>query len=160
MFDGDSVNSPNKIPYMFFPFNRMTYTDDGRQNIIQVNDHHTEGVMVVALTGLQELNTIVHLNKGIKTCIRFFFLAIPAQGTMTGKLFLQVEHQPTNDQLICCFHSADAAKVTLRLGGLESSYTENAFKSYTPPEINDQQQNLIMFPWLNKANRSLIPSTL
>jgi len=97
MFDGDSVNSPNKIPYMFFPLYKKTYTDDERRNIIQDNDHHTEGVMVVALTGLQELNTIVHLNKGIKTCIRNFFLAIPAQGTMTGKLFLQVEHQPTND---------------------------------------------------------------
>jgi hypothetical protein len=97
MSDGDSVNSPNKIPYMFFPLNRKTYADDERQNIIQVNDHHTEGVMVVALTGLQELNTIVHLNKGIKTSIRNFLLAIPAQGTTTGKLFLQVECQPTND---------------------------------------------------------------
>jgi hypothetical protein len=106
---------------MFFPLYKKTYTDNERRNIIQDNDHHTEGVMVVALTGLQNLNSIVQLNQGIKTSIRNLLLAIPAQGTTTGKLFLQVERQPTNDWLICCFPTVDAAKVTLRLSGLESS---------------------------------------
>jgi hypothetical protein len=73
-FDGDSSNSPGRIPCMFFP----------------------------------------HIPKNI-------LLAMPAQGTTTGKLFLQIEHQPTGEWLICCSHSLDAAKVTPRLGGLDSS---------------------------------------
>jgi hypothetical protein len=80
---------------MFFPLYRKTYTDDERKNIMQDSNHHTEGVMVVALTGLQDLNTFIQLNQGIKTSISNLLLVIPAQGTTTGKLFLQIECQPT-----------------------------------------------------------------
>lgn len=31
-----------------------------------------------------------------------------------------MEHQPTNQWLLCCFHSIDSTKVTLRLGSLEA----------------------------------------
>jgi hypothetical protein len=119
-FNGDQQNSPNKLSYLFFPLFRKNYSDDERKTIIQDNDHHTEGVSVVALAGLQDLNGVVELNQGIKISIRHLLLAVPAQGTSTGKLFVQVERQPTNHWLLCCFHTVDATKVTLRLGVLEA----------------------------------------
>jgi hypothetical protein len=112
-FNGDQQNSPNKLSNLFFPLYRRNYSDDERKTIIHDNDHHTEGVSIVALTGLQDLNTIVELNQGIKTSIRHHLLAVPAQGTSTGKLFIQVERQPTNHWLLCCFYTVDTTKVTL-----------------------------------------------
>jgi hypothetical protein len=94
--------------------------DDKCKTIIQDNDHHTEGVSVVVLTGLQDLNTVVELNQGIKTSVCHLLLAVPAQGTSTGKLFIQVERQPTNHWLLCCFYTVDRTKVTLRLSALEA----------------------------------------
>jgi hypothetical protein len=99
-FDGDQQNSPNKLSYLFFPLYWKNYLDDECKTIIQDNDHHTEGVSVVALTGLQDLNTVVELNQGIKTSVCHLLLAVPAQGTSTGKLFIQVERQPTNHWLL------------------------------------------------------------
>jgi hypothetical protein len=119
-FDGDQQNSPNKINYLFFPLFRKTYSDEERKTIIQDNNHHIEGVSVVALSGLSDLNTVIDLNQGIKTTIRHLLLAVPAQGTRTNKLFLQVERQPTNQWFLCCFHSTDATRVTLRLSSLET----------------------------------------
>ena len=119
-FNGDQQNSPNKLCYLFFPLFRKNYSDGERQTIIHDNDHHTEGVNVVAMTGLQDLNAVVELNQGIKTSIRHLLLAVPAQGTSKGKLFIQVECQPTNHWLLCCFHTVDATKVTLRLSALEA----------------------------------------
>jgi hypothetical protein len=118
-FDGDKLTSPNKLAYLFFPLYRKNYTDEERLTIIKDNDHHTEGVSVVALFGLNDLNSAVHLNQGTKTTIRHLLLAIPAQ-TSTNKLFLQIERQPSNQWFLCCFYTTDATKVTLRLGALET----------------------------------------
>jgi hypothetical protein len=114
---------------MFFPLYCKTYTNGKCRNIIQDNDHHAVGVMVAALTGLQDLNSVVHLNQGHKTSTINLLLAILVQGTTTGKLFFQIECQPMNEWLICCFHSSDAAKVTLRLGGLESPLRKRSNKN-------------------------------
>ncbi len=123
-FDGDQLNSPNKIAYLFLPLFRKNYSDDERQTIIKDNDHHTENVSVVALSGLNNLNTVVNLIQETKTTIRHLLLAIPAQ-TSTNKLFMQIECQPSNQWLLCCFYTTDAANVSLRLGSLE-----NLFKRY------------------------------
>jgi len=117
-FDGDQFNSPNKIAYLFLPLFRKNYSDDERQTIIKDNDHHTENVSVVALSGLNNLNAVVNLNQGTKTTIRHLLLAIPAQ-TSTNKLFMQIERQPSNQWLLCCFYTTDAANVSLRLESLE-----------------------------------------
>jgi hypothetical protein len=118
-FDGDKFNSPNKLAYLFLPLYRKNYSDDERLTIIKDNDHHTENVSVVALSGLNNLNTVVNLNQGTKTTIRHLLLAIPAQ-TSTNKLFMQIERQPSNQWLLCCFYTTDATNVTLRLGSLEN----------------------------------------
>ncbi len=117
-FDGDKLTSPNKLAYLFFPLYRKNYTDEECLMIIKENDHHTEGVSVVALYGLNDLNSVVHLNQGMKTTIRHLLLAVPAQ-TSTNKLFLQIERQPSNQWFLYCFYTTDATKVTLRLGALE-----------------------------------------
>ena len=127
-FDGDLYHSPNKIAYLFFPLYRKNYSDDERLTIIKDNDHFTEGVSVVALSGLNDLNTVVHLKQGMTTTIRHLLLAIPAQ-TSVNKLFLQIERQPSNHWLLCCFYSTDATKVSLRLGALEA-----LLKRYVKPE--------------------------
>jgi hypothetical protein len=53
----------------------FTYRDDLKMHIMQSdqwkaiihdNDHHTEGVSVVALTGLEDLNTVMELHKELK----------------------------------------------------------------------------------------------
>lgn len=119
-YDGDSKNSPNMLSYLFLPLYRKTYSDEERRNIIKDNDHHTEGVSVVALSGLHDLNTPVTLQQGISTSIRHLLLAIPAQGTSTGKLFLQIERQAGNEWLLCCFNTTDSVAVTLRLSSLEA----------------------------------------
>lgn len=93
LFDGDSLNPPNKIPYLFLPLYRKTYSDTERKSIIEDNDHHTEQTSVVAISGLNNLNTIVQLQQGVHVTIRHLLLAIPAQGTSTGKFFLQIERQ-------------------------------------------------------------------
>jgi hypothetical protein len=128
-FDGDKLNSPNRIPYLFFPLYRKTYTEDERLSIICDNDHHTDSVSVVAIQGLNDLNTVVQMTQGIYITIRHLLLAIPCQGTMNDKLFLQVERQANNDWQLCCFHSMDATKITLRLGNIES-----LIKRYIRPE--------------------------
>jgi hypothetical protein len=127
-FDGDLYHSPNKIAYLFFPLYRKNYSDDERLTIIKDNDHFTEGVSIVALSGLNDLNTVVHLNQGTTTTIRHLLLAIPAQ-TSVNKLFLHIERQPSNHWLLCCVYSMDATKVSLRLGTLEA-----LLKRYVKPE--------------------------
>ena len=118
-FDGDQFNSPNKIAYLFLPLFRKNYSDDERLTIIKDNDHYTEGVSVVAMTGLNDLETVINLTQGTRTTIRHLLLAVPAH-TSTNKLFLQVERQPSNQWLLCCFYTTDATNVSLRLGALES----------------------------------------
>lgn len=48
---------------------------------------------------------------------------------MNDKLFLQVERQANNDWQLCCFHSMDATKISLRLGNIGS-----LIKRYIRPE--------------------------
>ena len=98
---------------------KKSYAEDERKSIIADNDHHTDNINVVALSGLQDLDNLVQLSQGTTISIRHLLLAVPAPGTTTGKLFLQVERQANSDYLLCCFHSADAAKITVRLGSLE-----------------------------------------
>ncbi len=111
-FDGDQYNSPNKLAYLFFPLYGKNYTDDERLTIIKDNDHYTEGVSVVALHGLNDLDSVINLTQGTKTTIWHLLLAVPAQ-TSTNKLFLQVKRQPSNQWLLCCFYTTDATKVSL-----------------------------------------------
>jgi hypothetical protein len=119
-FDGDSINSPNKIAYLFLPLYRKTYTDNERKSIIEDNDHHTEQTSVVTISGLNNLNNVVQLHQGVSVTIRHLLLAVPAQGTSNGKLFLQIERQASNNWLLCCFNSLDTTKVSLRLAHLET----------------------------------------
>jgi hypothetical protein len=118
-YNGDQANSPNDLTYMFFPLLRKSYTDEERNRIIADHTHYTEKDSVVALRGLQDLETVITLHNGMNTTIRKLLLSIPAVGTTTGQLFVQIEKQSTTDWLLCCFHSQDSAKVTVRLNQLE-----------------------------------------
>ncbi len=82
--------------------------------IIKNNDHHTEGVNIIAITGLNDLETIIQLQQWTETSIRNLLLAIPAPRTTTKKLFLQVEQQANNSWLLCCYYSTDSTEVTVR----------------------------------------------
>jgi hypothetical protein len=77
MYDGDLTHSPNKLAHLFFPLHRKTYNDDEHTSIIKDNDHHTDGVSVVALKGLNNLNKRVCLNQGVEITVRHLLLAIP-----------------------------------------------------------------------------------
>ena len=117
--DGNSTNLPNGLSYMFLPLYKKTYTDDERLKIISDHEHHVANDSVVAIQGLKPLNHVVKLTNGVYTTICKLLLSIPASGTTTNWLFIQVECQATNDCLLCCFHSPDAATVTVRLSRLE-----------------------------------------
>lgn len=119
-FNGDKPNSPNKISYLFFPLYRKTYTEDERLSIIRDNDHHTENDSVVGIHSLNNLNTIVKMTQGIHITIRHLLLAIPCQGTSNGKLFHQIERQANNEWHLCCFHTMDTTKISLKLANLET----------------------------------------
>jgi hypothetical protein len=118
-YNGDSPNSPNNIPYMFFPLLRKSYTNDERLRILHDHEHFTGKDSVVALRGLRDLDTVITLHNGIHTTIRKLLLSIQAVGTETGSLFVQIERQSTSDWLLCGFHSKDSAKVTVRLSQLD-----------------------------------------
>lgn len=111
-FDGDTYDSPNKLAYLFLPLFRKNYSDDERLTIIKDNDHYTEGVSVVAMTGLNDLETVINLTQGTRTSIRHLLLAVPAH-TSINKLFLQVERQPSNQWLLCCFYTTDMTNISL-----------------------------------------------
>jgi hypothetical protein len=64
LFDGDLPSSPNRIAYLFFPLYKKSYTEEERKSIINDNDHHTENINVVALSGLQDLNNFIQLSQG------------------------------------------------------------------------------------------------
>jgi hypothetical protein len=120
-YNGTLTNSPNKLPYMFWPLFKKSYTDEERLKIITDHSHHVGSDNVIGLTGLQPLDTLVKLANGMYTTIRLLLLSIPTPGTSTGQLFLQVERQTTNEWLLCCFHQHDTAKVMIRLSTLEDS---------------------------------------
>jgi hypothetical protein len=119
-YDGEHKFSPNQLSYIFFPLYKKTYTDAERHTIVYDNDHHTDNGSVVTLNGLQELNTLIRLHSGAKISIRHLLLAIPAQGTINGRLFNQIERQSNNDWYLCGFNTSDSARVTVRLAQLES----------------------------------------
>jgi uncharacterized protein YoxC len=124
MVHGTFTNSPNNLPYMFWPLFKKSYADEERLKIITDNSHHVGSDSVIGLTGLQPLDTLVQLVNGTYTTIRLLLLSIPTTGTTTGQLFLQVERQTANEWLLCCFHQQDTTKVTVRLGTLEDSLRE------------------------------------
>jgi hypothetical protein len=119
-YDGEKQNSPNKLPYLFFPLYRKTYNDEERIAIIRDNDHYTEKDSVVGILGLNQLNTVVQMVQGIHITIRHLLLAIPCQGTTNGKLFHQIERQANNEWKLCCFHTEDTTKISLKLANLET----------------------------------------
>lgn len=90
----------NNIHLLFLPLFKKSYTDEERQKIIADNDHHTDKTM------------------------RRLLLSIPAAGTSTGKLFIQIECQAIHEWLLCCFYSIDATKVTLHLSQLSDLLTK------------------------------------
>jgi hypothetical protein len=55
VYDSKKPSSPNNIPYLSLPFYRKSYSDEERARIIQDTEHHTGGVNVIALTGLQAI---------------------------------------------------------------------------------------------------------
>jgi hypothetical protein len=116
-YNGELSNSPNNLPYMFWPLSKKNYMDKERLRII----HHVGSDSVIGLTGLQPLDSLVQLVNGKHTTIRRLLLSIPAAGTATGQLFMQVECQTTNDWILCCFQHQDTSKVILHLGSLEES---------------------------------------
>jgi hypothetical protein len=120
-YDGLLTNSPNMLPYMFWPLYKKSYADEERLRIIIDNDHYIGNDNVLSLTGLQPLNNLVKLVNGTYTSIRLLLLSIPTPSTTTGQLFLQVERQTANDWLLCCFAQQDYSKVMMRLGTLEDS---------------------------------------
>ncbi len=137
-FNGTKPNSLNDIPYMYWPLYKKSYDDVDRLKIIL--DHHqfvgTDSV--VALKGLHPLDTLVKLVNGVHTSIRRLLLSVPAQGTTTGKLFVQIKRKLTSEWLLCCFDTQDASKVTARLNTLEDS-----LKRVTHP---DSHHHLFLSP--------------
>jgi hypothetical protein len=128
-YNGILTNSPNNLPYMFWPLFKKSYSDEERLKIITDNSHHISNDSVIGLTGLQPPDTLVQLVNGTYTSIRLLLLSVPISGTTTGQLFLQVERQTANKWLLCCFPQQDASKVIMRLGTLEES-----LKKYVHPD--------------------------
>jgi hypothetical protein len=120
-YNGLQINSHNCLPYLFLPMHKKTYTDVERVKIITDHEHHLGTDSVVAIKGLHPLDTLVKLVNGVHTTIRRLLLSVPAANTMTGKLFVQIERQPVPNWMLCCFHSRDATKVTLKLATLEDT---------------------------------------
>lgn len=103
------------------------------------------------MKGLNPVNTLVKLVNGVHTSIRRLLLSMPAQGTTTGKLFVQVERQLASEWLLCCYHTQDASKVTARLATLDDSLKRvthpdshhHLFQSPVGLSFNDQVAPLI-----------------
>jgi len=132
-YNGTLTNSPNNLPYMFWPLFKKSYTDDEHIRIITDNSHHIGNDSVIGLTGLQPIDNLVRLVNGTHTSIRRLLLSIPTISTTTGQLFLQVERQMMNEWLLCSFYQQDTSKVTIRLGTLEDSLR----KCVHPDSISD-----------------------
>ncbi len=120
-YNGNKRFSPNCIKYLFLPIYRKSYTDSERLKIIADHEHHVGNNSVVAMKGLKSLDTLVPLANGVYTTIRRLLLSIPSPNTTTGQLFAQVERQPVENWMLCCFYTSDAEKVTLKLASLEDS---------------------------------------
>jgi len=118
-YNGTLTNSPNNLPYMFWPLFKKSYSNEERLKIITDNSHHISNDSIIGLTGLQPPDTLVQLVNRTYTSIRLLLLSVPISGTTTGQLFLQVERQTANEWLLCCFPQQDTSKVIMRLGTLE-----------------------------------------
>lgn len=74
-FDADKFTSPNDLAYFPPPIYYMkNSTDEEHLTIIKDYDHNTEGVCIVALYGLNDLNSVINLNQGTKTTLRHLLL--------------------------------------------------------------------------------------
>lgn len=120
-YNGKLKNSPNCIEYLFLPLYKKFYTEDERLKIITDHHHHLGKDSVVAIKGLKSLESVVKLVSGVHTTIRKLLLSVPAPNTTSGKLFIQVERQPVENWLLCCFYASDATKITPKLASLEDS---------------------------------------
>jgi hypothetical protein len=142
-YNGKLKNSPNCIEYLFLPLYKKFYTDDERLQIIADHHHHIGNDSVVALKGLKPLDDIVQLVNGVHTTIRKLLLSLPAANTIPGKLFIQIERQPVENWLLCCFYSSDTAKITNKLASLQESLK----KFVSPHSWSDlfTDENGIMF---------------
>lgn len=118
-YDGKKRNSPNCIEYFFLPLYRKSYSEDDRLKIIADHKHFVGNDSVVAMKGLHPLDNLVKLVSGVHTTIRHLLLSVPTKDC--GNLFVQVERQPVDNWMLCCFHSHNSTKVTQKLGILEES---------------------------------------
>lgn len=120
-YNGTLTNSPNNLPYMFWPLFKKSYADEERLKIITDNTYHIGMDSVIGLTGLHPIDNLVKLVNGTYTSIRRLLLSVPTTGSTTGQLFVQVERQTANEWLLCCFHQQDTSKVIVRMNTLEDS---------------------------------------
>jgi len=120
-YNGKQRFSPNCIDYLFLPLYKKSYTEQDRTKIITDHDYHIGTNSIVAIKGLQPLDNLIKLVSGVHTTIRKLLLSIPAPNTISGHLFLQIERQPVENWILCCFYSSDAPKVTLKLGSLNDT---------------------------------------
>jgi hypothetical protein len=131
---------------MFWPLYRKSYDEADCLRIIVDHHHHLGNDSVVAVKGFHPLETVVKLVNGIHTTIRRLLLSMPAHGTVTGKLFLQIERQLSNDWLLCCFYSLDAEKVSSRLGSLEESLKESDPPRFSKPAVPNFRRTHVQWP--------------
>jgi len=102
-YNGNKHYSPNCINYLFMLMHRKSYTEPERLKIITDDEHHIGTNSVVAMKGLNSLDTLVKLANGIHTMIRRLLLSMPAPNTTTEQLFIQVEQQPVENWMLCFF---------------------------------------------------------
>jgi hypothetical protein len=120
-YNGKQANSPNCLQYLFLPLYKKTYSEEERHKIVIDHEYHIGSDSVVAIKGLHPLDNLVKLVNGVYTTIQRLLLSVSAANTVTGKLFVQIERQPVPNWMLCCFHSRDATKVTLKLATLEDT---------------------------------------
>jgi hypothetical protein len=122
LFDGKRLDSPNGIPYQFFPTYGNIFDEHDLPKILYDNSKHTEPHGVVLISGFHPMDTLVRLNNNISTTIRTILLNIPAlRGSVYQKLFLQIEHQPNTDWIVCAYQTDDQDRVKTRLTSLYTS---------------------------------------
>jgi hypothetical protein len=63
-YNGTLTNSPNDIPYMFWPLFKKSYTDDERLRIIADNGRYIGTDSVIGVAGLHPLDNLIKLVNG------------------------------------------------------------------------------------------------
>ncbi len=108
LFDGKRTDSTNGIPYPFIPTYGNIFEDHDLPKILYDNSKHTEPHGVVLISGFHHMYISVHLNNNTHTTIRIILLNIPdMRGSLHQKLFLQIEHQPNTDWIVCAYQTED-----------------------------------------------------